>query len=285
MGDIFTILLVQPITNLLVAIYQFLVYLHIPSPFGFSIILLTMVIRLALFPLMAAQLKSSKKMQQLAPEISALKIKYKGDTQRQQAETMALYKKYGINPAAGCLPVVIQLPIIWGLYSVLQEAVKQTSVSGINHLIYTESLKLSHMWDTNFFGIPLAKTPSQLLATVGVFILILPLLTAATQFIQSKMMLPAPTPKSTVKKKGDSMTDFASAFQTQSLYIFPVMIGFFSFQFPSGLSFYWITFTVFGIIQQYLMQKGGVKTVPEVLATLPPTKIVNKRKKKSQHGK
>jgi YidC/Oxa1 family membrane protein insertase len=284
MGSIFTTLLVQPITNLLVVIYQLLVYLHIPSPFGFSIILLTMVIRLALFPLMAAQLKSSKKMQEIAPELSALKVKYKGDAQRQQAETMALYKKYGINPAAGCVPVVIQLPIIWGLYSVLQEAVKQTSVGGINHLIYTESLKLSHMWDTHFFGIPLAKTPSQLLGSVGVLILVLPLLTAATQFIQSKMMLPAPTPKTTDKKKGDSMADFASAFQTQSLYIFPIMIGFFSFQFPSGLSFYWITFTVFGIIQQYLMQRGTPKTQSAAVTALPKPKT-QKKKAKKLHGK
>lgn len=223
-------------------------------------------------------------MQELAPELNALKVKYKGDTQRQQAETMALYKKYGINPAAGCLPVVIQLPIIWGLYSVLQEAVKQTSVSGINHLIYTESLKLSHMWDTHFFGIPLAKTPSQLLGSVGVLILILPLLTAATQFIQSKMMLPAPAPKTTDKKKGDSMADFASAFQTQSLYIFPIMIGFFSFQFPSGLSFYWITFTVFGIIQQYLMQRGTPKTQPAAVTALPKPKT-QKKKTKKLHGK
>jgi len=285
-GEIFTVLLVQPITNLLVVIYQFLVYLHIPSPFGFSIILLTMIIRLALFPLMSAQLKSSKKMQQLAPELAEIKSKFKGDSKRQQAETMALYKKYGINPAAGCVPVVVQLPIIWGLYSVLQTAVKQTSVGAINHLIYSDSLKLKHLWDTHFFGVPLGKTPSELLPIIGVGILILPILTGASQFVQSKMMLPAQTPKKVEKsKKSEGMGDFATAFQTQSLYIFPIMIGFFSFSFPSGLSFYWITFTVFGIIQQYLMQKGGVKTVPEVLATLPPAKIVNKRKKKLQHGK
>ena len=197
---------------------------------------------------------------------------------------MALYKKYGINPAAGCLPVLIQLPIIWGLYSVLQEAVKQTTVGGINHLIYTDSLKLSQMWDTHFFGIPLGKTPSQLLGTVGVLILILPLLTAVTQFIQSKMMLPAAAPKAPTQKKSDTMTDFASAFQTQSLYIFPLMIGFFSFQFPSGLSFYWITLTVFGIIQQYLMQRGSAPLEPASPLALPKSST-KKRKAKKLHGK
>jgi len=120
MGDIFTLLFVQPITNLMVGIYHLLIILHVPSALGFSIIILTMVIRLALFPLMAQQLKSSKKMQEIAPLIAKLKEKYKGNAQRIQSETMLLYKQYGINPAAGCLPVIVQLPVIWGLYNVLQ---------------------------------------------------------------------------------------------------------------------------------------------------------------------
>lgn len=284
MGSIYTAFLVQPITNLLVVIYQFLVYLHVPSPLGFSIIILTMVIRLALFPLMSAQLKSSKKMQEIAPEVNAIKAKYKGDTARQQQETMALYKKYGINPAAGCLPVIIQLPIIWGLYSVLQEAVKQTSVGGINHLIYLDSFKLSKLWDTHFLGIPLDKTPSHLLGSFGVLILILPLLTAVTQFVQSKMMLPSPVVKKGSKQKSDSMSDFATTFQTQSIYIFPLMIGFFSFQFPSGLSLYWITFTFFGIIQQYLIQDKSTSGV--VLEESSGSRVkTKKRKSKKLYGK
>ncbi|CAN5187563.1 YidC family membrane integrase SpoIIIJ [soil metagenome] len=283
MGDIFTLLFVQPITNLMVGIYDLLLMLHIPSALGFSIIILTMVIRLALFPLMSQQLKSSKKMQEIAPLLAKIKEKFKGNSQRIQSETMLLYKQYGINPAAGCLPVVVQLPVIWGLYNVLQHVVKQTTLTDINKLVYSDSLKLQHVWDTYFFGLPLGQTPGQLfnyhdLATYG--ILILPILTAVTQFIQSKMMLPTtpPAPKDP-NKKSDTASDFASAFQTQSLYIFPLMIGFFSYRFPAGLSFYWITFTIFGIIQQYLMQRGSKPLVP---APVVVEKIASPKKKKAK---
>ncbi len=276
MGDIFTLFIIQPITNLLIGIYHLLILLHVPSALGFSIILLTVAIRFALFPLMGAQLRSSKKMQDIAPHVAAVKEKHKGDSQRIQAETMLLYKNHGINPAAGCLPVIVQLPVIWGLYSVLQHAVKQTSLTELNKLAYTDSLKLSQLWDTHFFGIPLGQNPSHLISTIGPVILLLPILTGASQYIQSKMMIPKQDPSKKTKSSGG---DFAAAFQTQSLYIFPLMIGFFSYQFPSGLSLYWITFTVFGIIQQYLMQKEQ-PTIPS--PAVIEGKIVKKAKKKKK---
>ncbi len=280
MGEIFTLLFVQPITNVMVGIYHLLVMLHVPSALGFSIILLTVVIRLVLYPLMAQQLKSSKKMQEIAPELSKIKAQFKDNPQRQQAETMLLYKRYGINPAAGCLPVIIQLPVIWGLYNVLQHVVKPNALNDINKLVYTDSLKLHQAWDTHFFGLPLGKTPADLIGTVGVLVLLLPILTGVTQFIQSKMMLP-PTPATPKdpKAKSDTASDFAAAFQTQSLYIFPLMIGFFSYRFPAGLSFYWITFTVFGIIQQYLMQRG-TKPAPTPAPVLTTAKPAKKKKNK-----
>ena len=136
MGDIFTVLLVQPIINVLVGVYQLLLVLHIPSPLGFAIIILTIIVRLALFPLMAAQLRSASKMQKVSPHLSRLRDQHKGNPQKLQSETMLLYKEHGINPAAGCVPLIIQLPVIWGLYSVLQDVVKQTSVQEINKLLY-----------------------------------------------------------------------------------------------------------------------------------------------------
>ena len=279
MGDIFTILLVQPIINVLVGVYQLLLILHIHSPLGFAIIILKIIIRLALFPLMAAQLRSAGKMQRVSPHLSRLREQHKGNPQRLQSETMLLYKEHGINPAAGCIPLIIQLPVIWGLYSVLQDVVKQTSVQEINKLLYTDALKLHTIWDSHFFGIPLGKTPGELIGVVGVGILILPILTGVSQFIQSKMMLPPPSSEPAAKKKGGT-SDFATAFQTQSLYIFPLMIAFFSYSFPAGLSFYWITFTFFGIIQQYLMQQENktVVAIPAVVEKAP--KPTGKKRKK-----
>jgi YidC/Oxa1 family membrane protein insertase len=85
-------------------------------------------------------------------------------------------------------------------------------------------------------------------------ILLIPIITAVFQFFLSKMMLPANAP---AKKGAKSSTDFQTAFQSQSMFIFPIMIGFFSFTFPVGLSLYWNTFTIFGILQQYLLVGAG----------------------------
>ena len=116
-GNLFTILLTQPIANLLVACFQVLHFLHVPFALGFSIIALTFIIRLVLYPFTASQIKTSKKMQDMAPHISRLKEKHKDDKKKQQEEMMKLYSEFGVNPAAGCLPVIIQIPIIWSIIS------------------------------------------------------------------------------------------------------------------------------------------------------------------------
>lgn len=272
----FFTLIIQPITNILVAVFQVVSGLGIPFALGFSIILLTIIIRLILYPLIAQQMRASKKMQEMQPHVAKLKEKHKNDVQRLQQETMLLYKEYGVNPVAGCLPVIIQLPVIWGLYAVLNDTVKQTSYQAINKMLYSESLHLDKLWDTQFFGLPLGQNPSELLSKVGPIIFLVPILTGVFQYIQSKQMMPAKKTDPQPKKKPEEM-DFATAFQTQSMYIFPIMIGFFSYTFPIGLSLYWNTFTIFGIIQQYLMQKE--KAAVTVPAPVRP-EFKAKRKKK-----
>jgi YidC/Oxa1 family membrane protein insertase len=255
----------HPMINIIVAVYQGLSFLHIPFALGFSIIVLTIVIRLILYPLTTSQLKATKKMQELNPHLAKLKQKHKNDAKMLQQETMRLYKEHGVNPMAGCLPVIVQLPIIWALYQVLQDVVKY-NITQINKVLYFDPLKLSKTWDLTFFGLPLAQTPSHLMTTLGPVILLIPVLTGVFQFIQSKMLLtqaPQATDKKLAVKNGpkeEKKEDFATAFQSQSLYIFPLMIGFFSYGFPIGLSLYWNTFTIFGIIQQYRVSGlGGLK--------------------------
>ena len=119
-------------------------------------------------------------------------------------------------------------------------------------------MKITKVWDTNFFGLPLAQSPQHLMSTIGPLILLVPILTGVFQFIQSKMLIPAVNKNLPVKKDENKKDDdFATAFQSQSLYIFPVMIGFFSWSFPIGLSLYWNTFTIFGIIQQHRISGLG----------------------------
>lgn len=256
--EIFNVILIQPIFNVLVAIYQLLMLFHIPYALGFAIILLTVIVRAILYPFISAQMKTSKKMQDIAPHLSKVKEKHKGDSARIQEETMKLYKEFGVNPAAGCLPLLVQLPIIWGLYAVLQGIVHYTTVDQINKFIYFDALKLTEMWDVNFFGIPLTHSPSQLMTSMGYMILLVPVITAALQYFQSKAMLPIPAAGEKPKEKKQSGTaeDFAASFQKQSLYIFPIMIGFFSYTLPVGLSLYWNTFSIFGIIQQQRITKA-----------------------------
>jgi YidC/Oxa1 family membrane protein insertase len=244
----FDTLIINPLTNILVAVYHFLNLIHVPYALGFSIIILTVIVRLILYPLMSSQLKASKKMQEMNPHLQKLKEKHKGDTKMLQQETMKLYKEHGVNPAAGCLPVIVQIPIIWGLYAVLGNIVK-LKIAAINKVIYFDAFKLNTAWDQFFFGLPLAQSPAQLNAKLGFVVILVPILTGLFQYIQSKMMMPAKdlsAPQLEKKKE-----DFATAFQAQSMYIFPLMIGFFSWSFSIGLSLYWNTFTIFGIIQQY----------------------------------
>jgi YidC/Oxa1 family membrane protein insertase len=258
--DFFNVLFIYPITNVLIACYQLLIQFGVPYALGFAIILLTIVIRLLVYPLASAQIKSTKEMQAMSPKIAAVREKYKDDKKRQQEEMMKLYKEHNMNPAAGCLPILIQIPIFISLYNVLTTIVAVSSVEAlekINSVLYSDQLRIAKLWDPTFFGVPLSATPSGLWTTMPIVTILIPLLTAILQFILSKMMVPADQPKTPPKKD-----DFQAAFQTQSLYIFPLFIGFFSFTLPVGLSLYWNTFTIFGILQQYLLAgPGGLESL------------------------
>jgi len=272
MGAFFNLILINPIINILVAVYTLFSFLHVPYALGFSIVGLTVVIRFIMYPLTTSQLEAAAKMQKMAPHLARLKEKHKDDSAKLQQETLNLYKEHGINPAAGCLPVLIQMPVIWCLYSVLQRVVgfkSSLALAEINKVVYFDFLKLHNIWNTSFFGLSLGAMPSKLISTVGPLILLIPVLTGVMQFFLSKMMIPSKTAVEVLEKDIEKKApvdkkdaeDFASAFQTQSLFIFPLMIGFFSYSFPIGISLYWNTFTIFGIIQQYkIMGLGGLST-------------------------
>lgn len=262
MGDIFNILFVFPITNVLVLFYKLFLSFGIPYALGFSIIALTIFIRLLLAPFVSAQIKSAAKMQKIAPHMSALREKHKNDNKKQQEELLKLYKEHGVNPASGCLPVLIQLPVVWSLYRVLTQIVSIQSTAAlakINAILYAPFLKIDKVWDTYFFGLSLSSTPAKLMAS-NPLILLVPVATGVFQLIFSAMMLPKEEKKPQVgglQEKEKKQDDFQSVFQTQSLFIFPIMIGFFSQSLPIGLSLYWNTFTLFGILQQYRLQGAG----------------------------
>ncbi|MDO8498799.1 MAG: YidC/Oxa1 family membrane protein insertase [bacterium] len=256
-GDLFNTLFFGPIVNLLVVVFQGLSFIHIPGALGFSIILLTVLIRLLVWPLMGGQLKSAKKMADLKPHLDALKSKHKNDKQALAAAQMALYKEHGVNPAGGCLPTLIQFPVLIALYQTIFAFFEGAhGLEKVNQSLYSSSLHLDKVPDLTFFGLNLADKP-----TLGL-LLIIPIFTAALTFVQSKMMQPKPIREypgdtSKEKKEKEDLQDSMSAVQSQMVYMMPVMIGFFAFQFPVGLSLYWNTMTVVGIIQQYLISGWG----------------------------
>lgn len=255
--DIFNTFFFGPIINLLVGILHVLQLVNMPGALGLAIIVLTIIIRLLIWPITNAQLKSAKKMADLKPKLDELKKKHQGDKQGLAAAQMSLYKEHGVNPAGGCLPTLLQFPILIALYQTIFAFFSGSEgLTKINDILYFPWLNLNSAPDLNFFGLNLASKPS-----VGLLILI-PLLTAALTFIQSKMMAPKPlknypTDSPKEKKEKEGIEDSMMAVQSQMMYMMPVMIGYFAFQFPIGLALYWNTLTILSIIQQYFVSGWG----------------------------
>ncbi len=252
-----------PIINLLVLIFQGLTSLHIPGALGFSIMILTILIRVLVWPFMASQIKATRKMADLKPHLDQLKVKHKGDKQGLATAQMALYKEHGVNPAGGCLPAVIQIPIFIALYQSIIRILpgSSTNVNQINSLLYFPQFKLPQALDPNFLGLNLGIKPSEF-GTHGVFLLLIPLVTASLTFVQSKMAMPKvvkpyPSDSPKEKKEKEGMEESMGQVQSQMVYMMPVMIGYFAFNFPIGLAIYWNTYTILGIIQQYTISGWG----------------------------
>lgn len=262
-GDIFNLIFMGPVINLLVLIYQGLSALHIPGPLGFSIMFLTILIRVLVWPFMATQIKATKKMADLKPHLDELKIKHKDDKQSLASAQMALYKEHGVNPAGGCLPALIQIPIFIALYQSINNILPGANahIDHINKLLYFPSLKLPATLDPNFFGLNLGIKPSDF-GKYGVLLLLIPLVTASLTFVQSKMALPKvvkkyPSDSPKEKKEKEGMEESMGQVQSQMVYMMPLMIGYFAFSFPIGLAIYWNSYTILGIIQQYAISGWG----------------------------
>ncbi len=139
-GDIFNTIFLAPLINLEVLIYRMLTFIHLPGALGFSIIILTVLIRILIWPVISSQLRSTRKMALLKPHLDELQKKHKGDKQAFASAQMALYKEHGINPAGGCLPSLIQLPTVIALYQTILAAFNGTAgLSRINWFLFSPS--------------------------------------------------------------------------------------------------------------------------------------------------
>ncbi len=223
-------------------IFQCLLFFYnlLGGNLGLSIIALTIVIKVILIPLVVPTIKSAKKMQDLKPELDKLKSKYTDKAQLQSAQ-LALYKENGVNPAAGCLPQIIQIIILIALYQVFMKFLAQPEING-------QPVNFS------FLYFNLTKPDP---------FYVLPVLAGLTQFIFSLMMTSGliskvenPKQKDQKKKEEDSL-EMAQSMQTQMVYMMPLMTVIISLNFSSGLILYWVVSTVFSIAQQYYFSGWG----------------------------
>ena len=253
-------LLMWPIINVLAAFYKLFEFLGVPGPLGFAIILLTVVILGVLHPLMIAQLRSAKKMSALKPQLDEIAARHKGDKAKIQQAQLALYQEQGVNPAAGCLPLLIQMPVLIALYNVFLQVLSngngQQLVSDINQILYVPALQLTSL-DLHFFGINLGIKPSAW-QTAGWWLLAVPVVTGLLQWYQARLALslgkPAAT-KALAVNKEKKPEDTAMEVQRQMALITPIMFGYFALQFPVGVALYWNLFGLFGIMQQLAVNK------------------------------
>lgn len=216
--------------NLILGIYNSVGFHNL----GATIVEIAVLSRLIFYPFAKQQTHYSKKMAELQPHLNALKEKHKEDKQAFAAAQMALFKEHGVNPAAGCLPAIVQIVILFGLLGAMDQVLKL----GLNTNFFIWNM--AHPDKYQVAGIPFAL-PGILVA-----------IAALTQFVQTKMMMPTPVKKEEgkVKKEGGFMEEFADA-QSSMVWMFPLMFLFLGTQWPSGLALYWSVSSILAIIQQY----------------------------------
>jgi len=279
-----TQIVTQPLSFLLLTLYSFI------HNYGLTIIIFTFIVKLIMLPLTIKQQKSMAETQRIQPLLAEIQAKYKTDKTKLNEETMKLYKEHNVNPAGGCLPLLIQMPIIFGLYQVIYNpltymfnlttdqitalegatgvVIKQREIAGAQILTpdILNRLGLTNVQiiDFNFLGLNLGLTPSMQPSMLW----IIPILAAASTYFVSKLSAPAKNPNAPINEMANSMATMNK--------IFPLMTAMFTFSVPAGVGLYWVVSNGFQIIQQYalniylkghtdplVIEKGDKKKLPK----------------------
>lgn len=257
----FTDFIVQPIFNLLV-----LVYALVPGHnFGLSLIIFTIIIRLLMWPLVKRQLRQTKLMRKLQPELKRIKKEAKGDRQKESLMMMELYKERGVNPLSTIPILIVQLVILIGLYSGLRKVIDKPeemfnfAYPALQHLPWLQHLAHhAKDFDNTLFG--LIDLSRSALGPAGTYIpaLILVIGSAGIQFLTSRQLMPvdknARKLRDILKSAGDGdkadQSEVNAAVGRTTQYIIPIMVFLFTVNLPSALSLYWLTGGIVAYIQQ-----------------------------------
>lgn len=241
---------VYPIAKILVWLSAAISNVGLGHSLGWAIIIITIVLKLVTLPLTRKQLQSTKAMQELQPKLKELQDKYGKDRQKLAEEQMKLYKEAGVNPMGGCLPLLIQLPILWALYQALY-AVASTDLIPAGQRIFLwipdlfyPTLAVGTSWIGASFA---ARDWGKLFAYAS-----LPIIMLITQLALQKMAQP---PKSA--KTGQSSQDAQMQMMNQMMFFMPIMFGYITLGLPAGLTLYWTATNILSIVQQYFVSGWG----------------------------
>lgn len=232
MANFFTTVFYQPVLNLLVFLYNYVSF----SDIGIAIILLTIVIKLILWPLNSSSIKSQKSLQDLQPKLDELKKKYKDDKVALSQATMDLYKEHKVNPFSSCLPLLIQLPFLIAVFRVFRDGVNSHLDLVYPFITNPDSINMISFGvvDLSVRNIPLA------------------IIAGLAQFWQSKMMI---AKKPEIKTKGAKDENMAAVMSKQMMYIMPIITIIIGMSLPGGLTLYWFVLTLFTVFQQLIIFK------------------------------
>jgi YidC/Oxa1 family membrane protein insertase len=231
-------LVVWPMGNALIWIDEQLQGFGIPYHWGFAIILFTVIIKIITFPLTVKQIRGFQAQKEIQPKIQELQKKYGKDREKITQEQMRLYKEAGVNPLSGCLPLIVQMPILFGLYAALVAIGPNLQnadffwIPDLGFPHYAEGLAwITDAFSEGNFGLLIAY-------------LILPILLMISQFIMQKWMTPPTT---------GGASDGAAGMTKQITYMMTFMFGFFTLTVPAGLTLYWVTSNGLQMLQQWLI--------------------------------
>ncbi|TSC73461.1 MAG: putative 60 kDa inner membrane insertion protein [Parcubacteria group bacterium Gr01-1014_70] len=239
---IFNEIFFRPLLNALVFFTDILPF----HDLGFAVIILTIVVRLILFPFTHHSIKAQTKMRTLEPEIARIRNEHKDNQEEQARRIMALYKQHGVNPLSGCVMLLIQLPLLIALYRVFLVGVGDVGVHLYSFVSTPESLRTVFLGTIN-------------LTEVSIF---LAALSGLTQFIQMKLAIPT---QAAPRIANAQKPDIARMMTAQMTYVMPGVIFIIGLQFPAAVSLYWTTMNIFAIIHEMIVRKKaeGIRTAYE----------------------
>jgi YidC/Oxa1 family membrane protein insertase len=247
---------------ILAAAYNLFWALGLPGAVAWAIVVLTLVVRAILIPLFRAQLVSQRRIQMLQPEMREIQKRYKGDRLKQQQAQQELYKERGVNPLSGCLPLLLQLPLLFIMYSVIQNGITNQDPNAMLNVFGVQVVTIECQniepdgtvnasepcMETHVPILGDISKPQTIAAVAGIGISILAILSALLQLVQSRMMLPPPDPTN---------SDPNVRLQRQMMLFLPLISIIYGGFLPAGLFIYWIVATLFSIVQQYLIVGWG----------------------------